>query len=60
MCGPDFHFKLYPSVIMWLPFVSLIFIFFLLLQRWPDGQPTAEFVVPRCSVSVKDHRSNMN
>ena len=60
MCGRDFHLKLYHLVITWLPCVSLIFIFFLLLQRWRDGQQTAEFVVPKCSVSFKDHRSNMN
>ena len=59
MCAPDFHFELCNLVVTWLPCVSLIHIFFFLLQPWPDGRPTAEFVVPRCSVSFKDHRSNM-
>ena len=60
MCAPDCHFKLYHVVITWLPCVSLKYIFFLLLQWWLDGQPTAEFVVPWCSFSFKAHRSNMN
>ena len=46
MCGRDFHFKLDHLVITSLPRASLIFIFFPLLQRWRDGQPTPQFVVP--------------
>ena len=60
MFAPEFQFKSYHLVVTGLTCVSPIYIFFFLLLRWSDGQPTTKFDVPRCLVSFKDHRSNMN